>query len=101
MSEEMLGSDQQESEEKKMEKVMKENKLKAMREAKGLSQSQLAKKSGVHLRTLQYYEQGRLSFDRCRIDKICAVALALDCNIEDLMEGENVKDLLKAYQNAD
>lgn len=74
------------------------NKLKRMRESKGLSQSQLAEKSGVHLRTLQYYEQGRLDFNHCKIEKIFSVALALDCDIEDILDNEETINTIRRYQ---
>ena len=42
---------------KKMDKIVAETKLKRVREAAGLSQSELAKISGVSLRSIQMYEQ--------------------------------------------
>lgn len=77
------------------------SKLKKMRESRGLSQSQLAEKSGIHLRTLQYYEQGVLDFNHCKIEKIFSVALTLDCDIEDILDDEDVIDLVRRYQNVD
>lgn len=78
----------------------KKNKLKIMRESKGLSQAQLAEKSGIQLRTLQYYEQDQLDFDHCKIEKILSVALVLECNIEDILDDEKVIDMIKKYQEA-
>jgi len=74
------------------------NKLKQMREARGMSQVQLAEKSGVHLRTLQYYEQGRLNFDSCKIEKIFAVALALNCDVEDILTDPQAIETIRKYQ---
>ena len=74
------------------------NKLKKMRESKGLSQAQLAKMSGIHYRTLQYYEQGRLDIGHCKIEKLISVALALDCDIEDIVDNKNVVELVRKYQ---
>ena len=76
------------------------NKLKHMRESRGLSQSQLADKAGIQLRTLQYYEQGVLDFNHCKIEKIFSVALVLDCDIEDILDNEETIDLVRKYQNA-
>lgn len=75
-------------------------KLKAMRERKGLSQSQLAEKAGVSIRALQYYEQGRLNFDGSKIDRIFAIALALSCDIEDIIEDPKIVKMIRAYQDA-
>jgi transcriptional regulator with XRE-family HTH domain len=75
-------------------------KLKAVREAQGLSQSQLSKASGVPLRALQYYEQGKLNFDHCKIGKIFSVALALNCDVEDLLEDYDTIKIIRKYQEA-
>lgn len=74
------------------------NKLKMVRESRGLSQAQLAKKTGINIRTLQYYEQGVLDFNHCKIEKIFATALALDCDIEDILDNEETIALIKEYQ---
>lgn len=73
-------------------------KLKAMREKAGLSQSQLAEKTGIHYRTLQYYEQGQMNFDHARVDKILSAAIVLNCGIEDLIEDPAVIEKVKEYQ---
>ena len=75
-------------------------KLKKMRESRGLSQSQLAEKANVNVRMLQYYEQGVSNFDGCKINKIFRIALALDCDIEDIIEDENTVKLIREYQDA-
>lgn len=79
---------------------MAKTKLKEMREKAGLSQSQLSKKAGIHYRTLQYYEQGQMSFDSARFDKIISTALVLNCKIEDLIENPEVIAKVKQYQDA-
>ena len=43
------------------------NKLKQIREQAGLSQSQLAERAGVSLRTLQDYEQERKPLERAAL----------------------------------
>lgn len=75
-------------------------KLKAMREASGMSQSQFAKKTGIHYRTLQHYEQGVISFDHARMDKIVSAAVVLGCNIEDIVEDPAVIKIIKKYQDS-
>jgi transcriptional regulator with XRE-family HTH domain len=74
------------------------NKLKKVRESRGLSQAQLAEKSGINIRTLQYYEQGVLDFNHCKIEKIFATALALDCDIEEILDNEETVALIREYQ---
>lgn len=75
-------------------------KLKMMREKAGLSQSQLAEKTGIHYRTLQYYEQGQMNFDHARVDKILSAAIVLNCGIEDLVENQDIIDKVKKYQSS-
>lgn len=76
------------------------NKLKKMRESRGLSQSQLASMAGINLRTLQYYEQGVLNFNGCKIEKIFKVALALNCDVEDILDNPEAIKAVREYQEA-
>ena len=71
------------------------NKLKEKRLALGLSQSQLAEKSGVNVRVLQHYEQGSKNFDHARIDTILKICIALNCKLEDVIEDEEFLKLIK------
>lgn len=61
-------------------------KLKAIRQNSGLSQSQLSDKSGVNLRTLQYYEQGYKDINNAQVITLFKLAQVLGVNIEDLLE---------------
>lgn len=71
---------------KRINKKNIESKLKTIRHAQGLSQSQLAKLSNVKLRSIQMYEQKQNNIDRAQGDTLFALARALKCNIEDLLE---------------
>lgn len=71
------------------------SKLKEKRQAVGLSQSQLAEKSGVNIRVLQHYEQGSKNFDHARIDTIFKICIALNCKFEDVIENPEYIDLIK------
>jgi transcriptional regulator with XRE-family HTH domain len=71
------------------------SKLKEKRQALGLSQSQLAQKSGVNVRILQHYEQGSKNFDHARIDTIMKICIALNCKLEDVVENPEYIDLIK------
>lgn len=62
------------------------SKLKSRREAVGLSQSELANKSGVNLRTLQDYEQGRKDINKAQALTLYKIAQALDTTIEELLD---------------
>lgn len=74
-------------------------KLKEMRQAKGLSQSQLAEKTGINVRTLQHYEQGSKIFDNARIDTILKCCIALNCKLEDVIENSEYIELIKKLPN--
>lgn len=71
------------------------SKLKEKRQGAGLSQSQLAEKTGINIRTLQHYEQGSKDFDHARIDTILKVCLVLNCTLEDVIENPKYIELLQ------
>ena len=63
--------------------------LQAYRKRIGLSQSELARRSGVNLRTLQQYESGAKSIKRASAESVIALADVLHCSPKDLItEGE-------------
>lgn len=70
-------------------------KLKEKRQAAGLSQSQLAEKTGINVRTIQHYEQGSKIFDHARIDTILKCCVALNCKLEDVIENPEYIELLQ------
>lgn len=69
-----------------IKKEKKETNLKIIRTASGLSQSQLAKESGVELRSIQMYEQRRNDINKAQAETLQRLAKTLGCNIEDLLE---------------
>jgi len=70
-------------------------KLKEKRVEAGFSQSQLAEKTGLNVRTIQHYEQGSKIFDHARIDTILKICVALNCKLEDVIENSEYVDLIK------
>lgn len=58
--------------------------LKKFREERNLSQSQLAKKAGVSLRMLQYYEQESKDIRKAQVSTVLQITRALDISVEDL-----------------
>lgn len=52
----------------------------------GLSQSELAKVSGVSLRSIQMYEQRQNDINKAQYNRLCAIAEALRCKITDIVE---------------
>lgn len=63
-----------------------ETKLKRIRESRGLSQAELASESGVHLRSIQMYEQKANNIDKAQAQTLYKLSRVLGCTIEDLLE---------------
>ena len=62
------------------------NKLKLSRELAGMSQSQLAEKSGVNKRLIQAYEQGYRNINEAQVITVLRLSEALECDIKDIIE---------------
>jgi transcriptional regulator with XRE-family HTH domain len=71
-------------------------KLQEVRREAGLSQSELAKLSGVKLRTIQEYEYGRKIVDSAKLNIITALAEALQVPLYELLEDKELADKVKA-----
>ena len=63
-----------------------ETKLKRIRESRGLSQADLASEPGVHLRSIQMYEQKANDIDKAQAKTLYKISRVLGCTIEDLLE---------------
>ena len=74
----------------RMSRIEEETKLKKIREAAGLSQNDLAVKSGVSLRSIQMYEQRNNDIDKAQGHTLYKLSVALGCDIEDLLETPNL-----------
>ena len=64
----------------------KETKLKMLRTHAGLSQRELAEKSGVSLRLIQLYEQRANDINKGQFETIWLLSKALRCDLSDLYE---------------
>lgn len=60
--------------------------LKRIRNEKNLSQGKLSELSGVNYQMIQKYEQGVKDINKAQGLTLQALANALDCKIEDLLE---------------
>lgn len=63
------------------------DRIRAMREERGVSASELAAACGVDASTVRYWEQGNTR-RLCSIRRLVQVATALDCMLLDLMPSE-------------
>lgn len=66
-----------------MEKITN---LKRIRLDKNISQSKLAELSGVNVRLIQDYEQGRKQINNAMAISVYRLAETLDCTVGDLLE---------------
>ena len=69
--------------------------LREQRQKAGLSQSQLAEKSGVNVRTIQTYEQNGKNINNARLRILASLAIALDCRITEVVDDEELIDLAR------
>ena len=60
--------------------------LQKIRKGSGMSQSELAKKAEVSVRTLQALETGARNIDKVSVLTALKLARALDCSIEDILD---------------
>jgi len=60
--------------------------LKRIRELRGLTQTELAIKSDVNMRTIQNYEQGKANINKGAVITILKLSRALDCSMLEIME---------------
>ena len=69
-----------------MKDHFKETNLKRIRTAYGCTQAELAKRSGVSLRSIQMYEQRNKDINKASVETVHSLAKVLGCTIEDLIE---------------
>lgn len=72
--------------EARMREYFPETNLKRLRTAYGVTQAELAKRSGVSLRSIQMYEQRNKNINRASVETMYAIAKTLGCTVEDLIE---------------
>lgn len=65
---------------------LQECRLKKLRENRGLSQSELARASGVSLRSIQMYEQRVNDIDKAQAQTVYKLSRVIGCTMEDLLE---------------
>lgn len=65
------------------------NNLKELRTAANLTQAELAEKSGVNIRMIQYYENGFKDLNKAAFETALKIADALGCDPRDLVANNN------------
>ena len=62
--------------------------IKYYRKKIGITQSNLAEATGISLRTLQDYEQGRKPLEKAAAATVLRLSRVLGCNVEDLIDDQ-------------
>ena len=69
-----------------MREFFADTNLKRIRTAYGCTQAELAKRSGVSLRSIQMYEQRNKDINKASAETLLRQSRVLGCTMEDLME---------------
>ena len=64
--------------------------LQKMRKQAGMSQSELAEKSGVSIRMIQHYEQGTKDINKAQVITVLQLAEALEVDIYDIINAYTI-----------
>ena len=70
----------------KMREHFKDTNLKRIRASYGCTQAELAKRSGVTLRSIQMYEQRNKDINKASADALYRISKVLGCSMENLIE---------------
>ena len=74
--------------------------LKDIRESRGMSQQDLAEKSGINKRMIQAYEQGYRSINGAKLTTLVTLCVALECSLSEIVDDAQLVKDLKAYEAA-
>lgn len=75
-------------------------KLQDLRKGAGLTQKELADKAGMKYKILQQYEINYRHIDGARLGTLINLANALNCQIYELLEDEELKRLVQNYEES-
>ena len=67
------------------------SKLGYLRNSKGFSQSELAEKCNISIKSVQAYEQGTRKLEKANKNTILKICEVLNCKISDIIESEVIK----------
>lgn len=70
----------------RIREYFKDTNLKRIRTAYGCTQVELAKRSGVSLRSIQMYEQRKKDINKASAESLYRISKVLGCTVEDLIE---------------
>ena len=73
--------------------------LKEIRETRGMSQQDLAEKTGIPKRMIQAYEQGYRDINGAKLTTLVTFAHALNCPIDQIVDDPELIEKIHAYTN--
>lgn len=73
-------------------------KIKALRVKRGLTQKEVLEKTGLTGSVYTKYEQGVKNIDGAKIETLLKICIALECDIEEIIESEETLKILKKYK---
>jgi DNA-binding XRE family transcriptional regulator len=73
-------------------------KLKALRVSSGLTQLEVATRSGLNFRTYQYYEQGSKPIEGAKLETLIKICLVLNCKLDQIIEDTELVNLITEYE---
>ena len=74
--------------------------LKEIRESRGMSQTDLAKATGIPKRMIQAYEQGYRDINGAKLTTLVTFCIVLECHLSEIVEDAQLVKDLKAYEEA-
>lgn len=76
----------------------KNDRLKALRRAAGLSQAQLADAAGLNVRMIQHYEQGVKDLNAAKLTTLLKLCNVFQCGLQDIITEPETLELLTEYE---
>ena len=72
--------------------------LKEIRETRGMSQKDLADKSGINKRMIQAYEQGYRDINGAKLTTLVTFCIVLECRLSEIVDDDQLVKDLKALE---
>lgn len=69
--------------------------LKDVRKDRGWTMAELAKRSGVNVRMIRYYEDGTKDINGTKLKTLLKLCTALDCKLSDIVTDPEILEMLK------
>ena len=73
--------------------------LKEIRESRGMSQKDLAVKTGINKRMIQAYEQGYRNINGAKLSNLVTFCIVLECRLSEVVDDSQLVKDLKLYES--